>query len=265
MAATKPFTILRWTSFVLVMNAASFVPLSIVAMISVLDNWFGLVQYFAYAAAGLLQGALIGFGQALALRKTSVSVPGKQWVLVTALGTGALWMIALIPGFFVTPDYKNIVVSIIAAIFLLAVLGVFPYVQTRVLRYRIRGAWRWIAITGGSWLIGALIFGLFTLLTRGEDVKLFVAIAAMTLGGTVALLVVTVLQGYGMRYLAKDAIAHPRWGNILPDTPRVNAAKSRVNKVSAKAQSKAKVARDIAKSKATKVAASAKQRVTKKR
>jgi hypothetical protein len=241
----------------------------------VLDNWIGFIQYFAYAAAGLLQGALIGFGQALALRKTSVSVPGKQWVLVTALGTGALWMIALIPGFFVTPDFSNIVVAIIAAIFLLGVLAVFPYVQTRVLRYRIRGAWRWIAITGGSWLIGALIFGLFTLLTRGEDVKIFVAIAAMTLGGTIALLVVTVLQGYGMRYLARDAIAHPRWGNILPDTPRVNAAKSKVNKVSQKAQAKAKVASNVAKQKAgvvatqakkkaTKAAASAKKRVTKK-
>jgi hypothetical protein len=265
MAATKPFTILRWTSFVLLMNAASFVPLSIVAMISVLDNWLGLVQYFALAAAGLLQGALIGFGQALALRKTTVSVPGKQWVLVTALGMGALWMIALIPGFFVTPDFKNIVVAVIAATFLLAVLGVFPYVQTRILRYRIRGAWRWIAITGGSWLIGALIFGLFTLLTRGEDVKLVVAILAMTLGGTVALMAVTVLQGYGMRYLAKDAIAQPRWGNILPDTPRVNAAKNRVSKVSATAQNKAKVARDIAKRKAAKVAGSAKNRVKKTR
>jgi hypothetical protein len=261
MAAAKPFTILRWTSFVLVMTAASFIPMSVVAMISVLDNWFGILQYFAFAAAGLLQGALIGFGQALALRKTTVSVPGKQWVLVTALGTGALWMIALIPGFFVTPDFSNIVVSIVAAIFLLAVLGVFPYVQTRVLRYRIRGAWRWIAITGGSWLVGALIFGLFTLLTRGEDVKVIAAVAMMTIGGTVALLTVTVLQGYGMRYLARDAIAHPTWGNILPDTPRVNAAKSRVNKVSAQAQSKAKVATNVAKKKATTVASAAKKKV----
>ena len=260
MAPAKPFTILRWTSFVLVMTAASFVPMSVVAMISVLDNWFGLFQYFAFAAAGLLQGALIGFGQALALRKTTVSVPGKQWILATALGTGALWMIALIPGFFVTPDFSNIVVSIIAAIFLLAVLGVFPFVQTRVLRYRIRGSWRWIAITGGSWLVGALIFGLFTLLTRGEDVKIVVAIVMMTLGGTVALLAVTVLQGYGMRYLSRDAIANPRWGNILPDTPRVNAAKSRVNKVSSQAQNKAKVASTIAKKKATTVATAAKKK-----
>ena len=49
----------------------------------------GILQYFAFVLMGLVQGALIGFGQALAMRKTSVSVPGKQWVLVSALGTGA--------------------------------------------------------------------------------------------------------------------------------------------------------------------------------
>ena len=232
------------------MTAASFVPYSVVSLIAVLDNWHGVVQYFALALAGLLQGALIGFGQALSLRKTNVAVPGKKWVLVTALGMGALWMIALIPGFFFTPDLGNIVIAIVAAVYLLVVLAVYPYVQTRILRYRIRGSWRWIPITAGAWLIAALVFGLFTLLTRGEDVNIFRAIFVTTLGGTLALLAVTLLQGYGMIYLSRDAIAHPRWGNILPDTPRVNAAKRQVGKVSQKAQAGAKVAGTAAKKKA---------------
>lgn len=244
------------------MTAASFVPYSVVSLISVLDNWAGVVQYFAFALAGLLQGALIGFGQALSMRKTNVAVPGKKWVLVTALGMGALWMIALIPGFFFTPDFGNFVIAISAAIYLVAILAVFPYVQTRILRYRIRGAWRWIPVTAGSWLIGGLVFGLFALLTKGEDVNIFRAVFVTTLGGTLALLAVTLLQGYGLIYLSRDAIAHPRWGNILPDTPRVNAAKRQVGKVSEKAQAKAKVAGAAAKKKAGVVATSAKKKAT---
>jgi hypothetical protein len=262
MAPLRKLTLLRWSSFTLVMTAASFVPYSAIAMISVLDNWHGIVQYLGFALAGLLQGALIGFGQALSLRNTVIAVPGKQWVLVTALGAGAMWMIALIPGFFVTPDFGNIFVAIIAAIFLIAVLTVFPYVQTRVLRYRIRAAWRWIPITVASWLVGALIFGLFTVLVRGEDTSLFLTIFVMTVGGTVALLAATVVQGYGLRRLSFDAIAHPRWGNILPDTPRVIAARKRVGAASVKAQAKAKVASEVAKKKAGVVAKSASRRAS---
>ena len=242
------------------MTAASFVPFSMLSLMSVLDNWVGFVQYFAFALAGLLQGALIGFGQALSMRKTNVAVPGKQWVLVSALGMGAMWMIGLIPGFFFTPDLGNFVVAIVAALFLILVLGVFPYVQTRILRYRIRGAWRWIAITAGSWMVGGLLFALFALLTKGEDVNIFRAIFVTTIGGTLALLVVTIGQGFGMVYLSRDAIAHPRWGNILPDTPRVNAAKKTVGKVSEKAQAKAKVASKIAQQKAGVVATQAKKK-----
>lgn len=249
MAATKAFTVSRWSSYVVIMTAASFIPFSMVTLVSVLDNWFGIFQYFAFVLMGLVQGALIGFGQALAMRKTNISVPGKQWVLVSALGTGATWAIALIPGFFVTPDLTNIIYSSIAAFFIIVVVSLFPYVQTRILRYRIRGAWRWIPITTGSWLIGALVFGLFTLLTRG-DVNIFKAVGIMTVGGTLAVIVIAVLQGYGMRYLAKDVIVSPRYGNILPDTPRVNAAKSKVTKVSNVAQARAKAAAKVAKTKA---------------
>lgn len=244
------------------MTAASFVPYSAVAMIGVLDNWHGIVQYLAFALAGLLQGALIGFGQALSIRNTVVAVPGKQWVLVSALAGGALWMIALIPGFFVTPDFGNIFVAIITAIFLLAVLAVFPYVQTRVLRYRIRSAWRWIPITVGSWLVGALVFGLFTLLVRGEDTSLILTIFVLTVGGTAGLLVATVLQGIGLRRLSFDTIAHPNWGNILPDTPRVIAARKKVGAASQKAQAQAQVAGAAAKKRAAVVAKSASQRAS---
>lgn len=248
MAAAKAFTIPRWSSYVVIMTAASFIPFSMVSLVSVLDNWFGLVQYFAFVLMGLVQGALIGFGQALAMRKTSVSVPGKRWVLVSALGTGATWAVALIPGFFITPDLSNIIYSSIAALFIIVVVSLFPYVQTRILRYRIRGSWRWIPITTLSWLIGALIFGMFTLLTKG-DVNIFKAVGIMTVGGTLAVIVIGVLQGFGMRYLSKSVIASPKYGNILPDTPRVNAAKSKVNKVSAAAQARAKAAAKAAKNK----------------
>lgn len=260
MALPKKLTVLRWSSFTLVMTAASFVPFSMVSLISVLDSWAGFVQYLAFALAGLLQGALIGFGQALSMRKTNVAVPGKKWVLVSALGMGAMWMIALIPGFFFTPDLGNIIVASAAALFLIVVLGIFPYVQTRILRYRIRGSWRWIAISAGSWLVGGLLLAVFMLFTKGEDVNIFRAIFVTTIGGTLALLVVTLGQGFGMVYLSRDAIAHPRWGNILPDTPRVNAAKKTVGKVSQKAQAKAKVASKIAQRKAGVVATQARKK-----
>jgi hypothetical protein len=252
MSTAKAFTLVRWSAFVLVMTAASWVPFSIIAMVSVLDNWWALLQYFIFIGAGLLQGALIGFGQALALRNTRISVPGRQWIAASSLGAGATWAVALIPGFFFAPDLKNIIVSSLAAAFIIFSVSLFPYVQTRVLRYRVRDSWRWIAITTASWLLGALVFGLFSVLIRG-DVNLFVAIFTMTVGGTVALLGVTLVQGAGMRLLAKSTIANPRWGNILPDTPRVEAARARART----AQARAGVTANRAKRQATRVAKSA--------
>jgi hypothetical protein len=243
------------------MTAASWVPVSIIMMVTVLDNWWPLLQYVIFVVAGCVQGALIGFGQALGMRGTKVAVPGRTWIAASSLGAGLTYGVALIPGFFFQPDLKNIVVASLAALFVILVLSIFPFVQARVLRYRVRDSWRWVAITTGSWLLCALIFALFGLLIRG-DVNLVVAVVVMTFGGTVALLVLTLLEGAGMKRLSRSDIANPKWGNILPDTPRVVAARKKVGSASVTAQAKAKVVTKAAKKRAAVVAKGASKRAS---
>jgi hypothetical protein len=253
--AAKPFNWMKWNAFVAVLTAASFIPVSMFGMISVLDGLVPILQFFGFAAFGLLQGALIGFGQALALRNSVVSVPGKMWILASTLGAGAMWIVGQIPGYFVTVDWGNVFIAIGVLAAGLALLAFFGLVQWRVLKHRVRQAWRWVPITVVSWLGGLIILLVGFLATRSVS-NLVVTVGVLTVFGTLGVLVVTVLSGYGMKILANDAISNPKYGTILPNTPRVNAAKRKVASVSAKARTKGE---SVAKKAATKAAPAVKK------
>ena len=235
--AAKPFNWMKWNAFVAVLTAASFIPVSVFGMISVLEGLVPILQFFGFAAFGLLQGALIGFGQALALRNSVVSVPGKMWILASTLGAGAMWIVGQIPGYFFAVDWGNIFIAIGVLAAGLVLLAFFGLVQWRVLKHRVRQAWRWVPITVVSWLGGLIILLVGFLATRTTS-NLVITVGVLTVFGTLGVLAVTVLSGYGMKILAKDAISSPKYGTILPNTPRVNAAKKKVAAVSAKARTK---------------------------
>lgn len=232
---TKPFGWMRWNAWVAILTAVSFGPVSMFALISVLDNLGPVVQFFGFALFGLAQGALIGFGQAIAMRNTDVSVPVKAWVLASMLGAGALWVLGQIPGYFVDIDYGNIFVSVGTIFVAIILLAFFGLVQWRILKHRVQRAWRWIIITVYSWLAGLFFFvlGVFTVRTDG---RIVVIIAGLSVFGGLAVVLVATLSGLGMRMLARDSISNPRYGTILPNTPKFNAAKRQVAKATTKAR-----------------------------
>jgi len=226
---------MKWNFFVGILTSASFVPLSMFAVIAAFGGLPPFIQFLGFVAVGLLQGALIGFGQALAMRKTVVSVPGRLWIMASTLGAGALWVVGQIPGYFVRIDYSNIVVGIITLLIAAILLAFFGLAQWRVLKHRVRDAYRWIVITVYSWLAGLLVFTLGGMLVRNVTNPLLVTID-LCVFGTVAVIVIAMLSGMGMRVLSRDAIANPRYGTILPNTPRVNAAKRKVASASTRAR-----------------------------
>ena len=260
--AAKPFNWMKWNAFVAVLTAASFVPVSVFSMIGVLDGLAPIFQFFGFAAFGLLQGALIGFGQALALRGSVISVPGKMWIAASTLGAGALWIIGQIPGYFFAVDWGNIFVAIAALIVGLALLAFFGLVQWRVLKHRVRQAWRWIPMTVVAWLAGLVLLLVGFAITRDSS-NLILTVLVLSFFGTLGVVAVAVISGFGMRTLAKDAIANPKYGTILPNTPRVNAAKKKVASVSNKARAKGEVVAKKAAVKAAPVAKKAQNAATK--
>jgi len=229
---------MKWNAFVAVLTAASFIPVSMFGMISVLDGLAPILQFFGFAAFGLLQGALIGFGQALALRNSVISVPGKMWITASTLGAGALWIIGQIPGYFIVIDWGNILIAVGALVVGLILLAFFGLVQWRVLKHRVRQAWRWIPMTVVAWLAGLVILLLGFAITRNVN-NMIVTVFLLTVFGTLGVIAVSVVSGFGMGVLARDAVANPKYGTILPNTPRVNAAKKKVASVSTKARAKA--------------------------
>lgn len=226
---------MKWNAYVTILTAASFVPVSMLSFMSVMDNWIPVLQFFGLAFMGLVQGALIGFGQAVALRGTVMEVPLKPWVYASTLGAGALWILGQIPGYFVSINFGNVFIAIGSLIVALAFLAFFGFVQWRVLRHRVKQAWRWIIITVYSWMAGLLIFIIGGFLIRNVS-NIVIVVVAFTAFGTIAVIAVSVLSGFGMRLIAQDRIANPRYGTILPDTPRVNAAKRTVRSASDRAR-----------------------------
>ncbi len=233
--ALSPFSWMRWTGYVSVATAFSFVPLSIVTFLGVVENWAPWIQFVVIAIFGIGQGAIIGFGQSLAMRKTDVSVPLRGWISASALGAGALWILGQLPGYFIKVDLTNVYVSFGAILIALVVFACFGFVQYRILKGRVTQAWRWIIITAFSWLLGLLIFAGGGLLAIGDGQAVRMALF-LSLSGTIGVVISALLTGLGLKLLSRDSIANPRFGSILPDTPRVNAVKRKVARAKNKAR-----------------------------
>ncbi|GAA4607359.1 hypothetical protein BJY16_006295 [Actinoplanes octamycinicus] len=118
----------------------------------------------ALLAAGAVEGAVLGWGQSLVLRRIRTDLPVRRWIAVTAAAAVTAYAIALLAPTFATvwtgwPPGLVIPMAVLLGLALLNTIGV---AQWTVLRHLVPAAERWITYNALAWLAGLTVFVAFS-------------------------------------------------------------------------------------------------------
>lgn len=121
----------------------------------------------AVLLGALLEGVVVGFFQAQALRRRLPTLARRDWIAATAIGAGAAWLLGMIPSTILSlidrgesaaagpPAEPSTLMQLGLAVLLGLVLGpVLAAAQLRVLRAQVSHAGRWIWANALAWALG---------------------------------------------------------------------------------------------------------------
>lgn len=117
----------------------------------------------ALLAAGAVEGAMLGWGQATVLRGVLPGLRRPQWIIFTAAGAVVAYLTGLTPSTAHDaglPLALFIPVVVVAGVVLLLSPGVGQWL---VLRHLVQHAERWVFATAGAWMLGLAVFLGFTM------------------------------------------------------------------------------------------------------
>jgi len=111
-------------------------------------------------AAGAVEGALLGTGQALVLRSALPAISVTRWVLATAGAAALAYLLALLPSTTATvtaawPAPVLVVLAVALGLLVLVTIGLAQWLE---LRRHVYPAAAWIGVTALAWLLGLGIF-----------------------------------------------------------------------------------------------------------
>jgi hypothetical protein len=114
--------------------------------------------------AGAVEGTLLGWGQAVVLRRELAGFPQRQWVARTAAAAVLAYGVGLVPSISIGvwrdwPGPAQAMGVLVLGLILLNSIGV---AQWTVLRRLLPHAGRWILYTALAWLAGLAVFLVFT-------------------------------------------------------------------------------------------------------
>ena len=210
-AATSavPFRLGRWIGFTVLGESVGFlIPVTGFALASVLgfDGWAAWALLVVFGAG---EGALLGLGQWLGLRGSTVEVPRGRWTGATALAASVAWALGmLIPTLTdlgVAIDWASPVTWVIVALAAVALLAVIPLAQRPLLaRAGVPRSWRWVPINMGAWLVG-IVFTFLPSPFIDESSPAALTFALFGMGGILMATTVAVLTGIGLRRMLAAA------------------------------------------------------------
>ena len=159
-------------------------------------------------AAGAVEGALLGTGQALVLRSALPAISVTRWVLATAGAAAVAYLLALLPSTTatVTAAWPAPVLAVSAVALGLLVLLTIGLAQWSELRRHVNPAAAWIGITALAWLLG---LGLFLAVAMplwhpGQSVPVAVVLVGSFAGALMAL-VMAAVTGAGLVVLLRGS------------------------------------------------------------
>lgn len=131
---------------------------AVAAVVGALTATLGLPRVPEFAvivAAGSVEGALLGSGQAVAL--TRLQLPRdvlRRWPVVTSVAAALAWSIGLLPSSIPHIPWSSLATWLIAVVLGSALLLSIPVAQYLLLRSAIPTAGRWIWVNVLAWLVG---------------------------------------------------------------------------------------------------------------
>lgn len=192
---------LAWVWFILVTTCelAGFAVPAAVAAATV--DAAPAVLVSALTAAGAVEGAALGWGQATVLRRALPGLSRARWVWATASAASLAYLLGLGPstwaaGMLTWPPVLQAAVAVVLGAVLLGSIG---FAQWLVLRAYHPHAARWIPITAAAWLLGLTVFLVFTmqLWHPGQSPGLVAGIGVA--GGLLMAATTSAVTGYALR------------------------------------------------------------------
>ncbi|MDQ1125679.1 hypothetical protein QE428_000712 [Microbacterium sp. SORGH_AS 505] len=169
----------------------------------------------ASAAAGIIEGTVLGVSQWFVLSLVIPFMPMLVWVSVTAASAFLAYLIGCLPSLTAGVwAQAPVVVTAASAVGLGgALLASMSIPQAMVLRaYGMRASWRCVVWASGSWVAGLLVFLLTAtpLWQPGQPFSVTVMIGIIA--GIAMAMTVAAFSGFGVVQLTKDA----RSGKLTP-------------------------------------------------
>jgi hypothetical protein len=169
----------RWVALTTAGEVLGFIVPAVAAALTTVGGVEGLPQVAVLMATGAVEGALLGWAQAVVLRRVVPGLDTRSWVLATALAAVLAYAMGMLPSLlFPLPVPAMIAIGTVAGTILLGSVGTAQWLILR--RHRPHSAW-WIAVTAGAWVLGLGAFlAIATPLWRpGQPAALIAAIGVL--------------------------------------------------------------------------------------
>jgi hypothetical protein len=145
----------RWVGWTVAGEAAGFAIAATAGALAATQDLPRTPEFALLVGAGSIEGALLGAGQAMGMRKLQLSPRIlRRWPTVTSAAAAVAWSIGLLPSSIPAIPWSSPATWLIAAVLGAALLLSIPTAQYLLLRTAIRTASRWIWVNALAWLLG---------------------------------------------------------------------------------------------------------------
>jgi hypothetical protein len=145
----------RWLGLVALGEGAGFAVAAATGVAVAVTGPSQILATVMLLAAGAVEGALLGLGQALALRTLPLERSLlRRWPVLTSMAAVVAWSIGLLPSAVPDLDWSNPIVWAVGGVLGLVLLSTIPGAQLILLRRAVRRPWRWLPANIVGWLVG---------------------------------------------------------------------------------------------------------------
>jgi hypothetical protein len=206
--APQKFSLLWWVIWVTLGLAVGFIAPSVASFTAVVDGRDATGQFVSTIIGGTIQGGILGFAQAFALRKTAAALPMRRWIGITAIGALIAWVVGMIPGTYLKLDVGTPAAIIVLVAFAFVAVVAMPLAQFIILRgtklSKVAHVWRWVPLTAVAWTVG-IAWLLFASPLVQDNADLTNLVGLYTVAGLLMALTVAFITGLTMLWMLNGA------------------------------------------------------------
>lgn len=155
--------------------------------------------------AGSVEGAVLGWSQAVALRPRLPRLRRGRWVVLTSAAAALAWLAGMLPSTTYAwwsgwPVAAVVALAVPLGLVLLCSIGV---AQTVELRRHVRTGARWVAVTAGAWAVALTVFMAVATPLWQPGQSTAVVLLVGILAGLAMAVSMAALTGAGMAWLLR--------------------------------------------------------------